>query len=107
MTSEIKKLWQVAVALLLAGAATQAQTNSASSTNQVGSSTNQVGSSTNQVSSSTNQVKTAAVAAKPAPAVHTNGWKSSVALGVTLARGNADTTMASFAAEHGEEMDAK
>jgi putative salt-induced outer membrane protein YdiY len=92
MTSEMKTLWQIAVALLLAGAATQAQTNSATSTNQVGS-------STNQVSSSTNQVKTGAAApAKPAPALPTNGWKSSVAVGVTLARGNADTTMASFAA---------
>jgi putative salt-induced outer membrane protein YdiY len=85
-------LWRVAVTLALAGAATQAQTNSAASTNPVNS-------STNQASSSTNQVKSAAAApTKPPPAVPTNGWKSSVAVGVTLARGNADTTLASFAA---------
>jgi putative salt-induced outer membrane protein YdiY len=106
MTIEMRILWRVAVALLLADAATQAQTNSAtstnqasSSTNQVSSSTNQVSSSTNQVSSSTNQVKSATAApAKPPPAVPTNGWKSSVAVGFSLARGNADTTLASFAA---------
>jgi len=62
-------------ALLLASAAAQAQTNATTSTNQANSSTN----------TATN-------------AVATNGWKSSVAVGVTLTRGNADTEMFSFTA---------
>ncbi len=63
-------------AILLAGAvAAQAQTNTSTT--------------------STNQTTTNAVVARPKVATPTNGWKSTISLGVTIARGNTDTTLAS------------
>jgi putative salt-induced outer membrane protein YdiY len=65
----------VLAAILLAGAvAAQAQTNT---------------------SSSTNQTTTNAAPAHPKVPTPTNGWKSTISFGLTLARGNTDTTMAS------------
>ncbi len=41
------------------------------------------------------QTNTSAAAAQPKVATTTNGWKTSIAFGLTLARGNTDTTLAS------------
>jgi putative salt-induced outer membrane protein YdiY len=73
-------------AILLAGAvAAQAQTNTTTSTNQTST-------------TSTNQTITNAASAHPKVPTPTNGWKSSIAFGLTLARGNTDTTLASATA---------
>jgi putative salt-induced outer membrane protein YdiY len=47
---------------------------------------------------STNQTATNATPAHPKVVMHTNSWKSTIALGLTLARGNTDTTLASASA---------
>ena len=66
-------------AILLAGAvAVQAQTNTAAA--------------------STNETKKGAAPAIPKVATPTNSWATTVAFGLTIARGNTDTTMASAAA---------
>jgi putative salt-induced outer membrane protein YdiY len=67
----------MAVVLLASAAAAQAQTNS---------------------TTSTNQIKSGAAPAQPKAATPTNGWKSSLSIGLTLARGNTDTTLASATA---------
>jgi putative salt-induced outer membrane protein YdiY len=79
MTVMIKMSRWVAAAILLAGAVTaQAQTN------------------TN--TSSTNQTTNRVAPAHPKIVIPTNGWKSSIAFGLTLTRGNTDSTLVSAAA---------
>jgi putative salt-induced outer membrane protein YdiY len=80
------KIWRLALfALLFTGVAAQAQTNSPPSTNAPPSTNHPAGGAA-ALRTPTNAV--------PKPPV----WKSSIALGLTLARGNTDTTQASIAA---------
>jgi putative salt-induced outer membrane protein YdiY len=77
MTTMMSKSCWTLAAILLAGAlAAQAQTNS----------------------TSTNQPPSGAAPAQPKVAAPANGWKSSVAVGLSIARGNTDTTLASIMA---------
>jgi putative salt-induced outer membrane protein len=68
----------VAATLFFATAAVQAQTNNAAA--------------------STNQAKSGAAPAQLKTNTPTNGWKTSISLGLTLARGNTDTTLLSATA---------
>jgi putative salt-induced outer membrane protein YdiY len=78
-TSKLR--WLAAAAILLGcSIVAQAQTN------------------TNTTAASTNQVTNSVAHALPKVVVQTNGWKSSISVGLTLARGNTDTTLASAAA---------
>jgi putative salt-induced outer membrane protein YdiY len=69
----------VAAALLAGVVAARAQTNTAQT----------------NTTTSTNQTTTNAVPAKPKATVPTYPWKSQIAFGLTLARGNTDATLAS------------
>ncbi len=90
MMTPANSLRLIATATLLAGSlAAQAQTNSTHST------TNQTAVTNNQTIITTTTVVTTAPA-HPVVPPPTYPWKSSVALGVTIARGNTDTTLASM-----------
>jgi len=87
-------------ALLLAGAAAvQAQTN-ITHTNITTFTTNGSTITTTTVTATTvtTNAGTNATLAQPKSPAPTNGWKSSIAVGVTIARGNTDTTLASVTA---------
>ncbi|HTA29784.1 MAG TPA: DUF481 domain-containing protein [Candidatus Cybelea sp.] len=90
MMTAANSLRLIATATLLAGSlAAQAQTNITHST------TNQTAVTNNQTIVTTTTVVTTAPA-HPVVPPPTYPWKSSVALGVTIARGNTDTTLASI-----------
>src|SRR5580658_795572 len=93
MTSRTTTLHLVVTALFLIGAiAAQAQTNSATTTT-----TNRISVTNSQTIITTTTIVTTAPA-HPVVPPPTYPWKSSVALGVTIARGNTDTTLASISA---------
>ena len=71
----------VAAVLVAGGVAVQAQTNTATTS-----------------TISTNQTQSNAVPAHPKVSTPTNGWKTSISFGFTIARGNTDTTLASATA---------
>jgi len=54
---------------------------------------------TNATTTSTNQATNNISKAQPAVATPTNNWKTTIAFGLTLARGNTDTTLASASAK--------
>ncbi|MGA2751470.1 MAG: DUF481 domain-containing protein [Verrucomicrobiota bacterium] len=88
MTTNIKALLAgVCLAMIADLAQAQGQTNAPASTNQPAAAQTNAPASTNQP-------------ARPRPNVHpsTNQWHSTVALGLTIARGNTDTTLVSLSA---------
>jgi putative salt-induced outer membrane protein YdiY len=95
MTTKMRIAQLTATAVLLAGAlATQAQTNITTVT----TTTTTTAVTTNNITTTniTTKVTTNTATVPPKVATPNNGWKSSVAFGVTLARGNTDTTQASI-----------
>jgi putative salt-induced outer membrane protein YdiY len=100
MTNILKTLRVAMASILLAGAAAvQAQTNT-THTNITTFTTNGSTITTTTVTTTTvtTNAGTNATLAHPKPPAPTNGWKSSIAVGVTIARGNTDTTLASVTA---------
>jgi putative salt-induced outer membrane protein len=112
MTKIIRVSWLAIASILLAGATVQAQTNATQTnvTTTITTNGSTITTTTTTVITTTIQTNAAAahtnstgagtnaVVAQTKAATTTNGWKSSIAVGVTIARGNTDTTLASFAA---------
>jgi putative salt-induced outer membrane protein len=93
MTTSMKIAHLAIVAVLLAGAlATQAQTNTPTVTTTTTTTTTVITTNNTTITNITTKTTTNTAPAQPKVPTATNGWKSSVAVGVTIARGNTDTT---------------
>jgi putative salt-induced outer membrane protein YdiY len=103
----ILKISRLAIAAMLLACATaaQAQTNAAhtNTTTTITTNGNTITTTTTTIITTTTvpangATTTNAALAHPNVATNANAWKSSIAVGVTIARGNTDTTLASFTA---------
>jgi putative salt-induced outer membrane protein len=96
MTIKMRRFQLAVAAVLLACALTaRAQTNT--TTNIVTTTTTSIATKNNVVTTNTTTTTTTnIVQASPSVVAPKNPWKSSVAFGLTIARGNTDTTQASF-----------